>query len=719
MALMLISQAVFLSLRLNPARATTLPSIPTLDFNATSESTLSLSSLEYILIDQRFHDFTDDTGHTLIPPTLAAFARTFSEDYSTVVGKALPVETGETPIQLSIFLTLSNDTNGFLDAAGRPTAEGYMIDVSTDSVTITGASPLGAWWGTRSLLQIATLGNMSLPIGSALDAPGWATRRMMLDAARHFYPIDFLISLCNYMSFFKQNVFHVHLSDNLNTHDFYTRDRSLVLYAAFRLISNESVVDGLVKPWRVNETYSREEFDELQKRCAARGVTVIPEIEAPGHALVIAQWKPQLGLKDDLSLLNISHPETIPTMKDIWRTFLPWFYSKVVHIGADEYDTTLGDDYNFFVNTMASFISETSGQTTRIWGTNAPGRNSTVDKSVNIQHWALWESNPLELLNQGYRVLNSDEKMYIVNKWSKPYPQKLNLTRIFQGNPAGGAFAPFVFDVNNSTNNPSRGHPNVEGHIAALWNDWGQNTTTYSEAWYSWREGLAGLADKQWGGKLTLEQYNDVFPKLHPIAPAQNLDKTVPSKTDVIFEYDFSTALLDENTIEDLSGNGYHATCTPSCRIDPSDGSISLEGEEFLTTPLSTKGREYTLSFTVKISPSTPIGSPIFTGADSTLQHGNGTNPNLMLITSVNEAYPLNLTLPTGVWNSVALVERGNATFLTVNETEEMEFLAVLGVIGNDPAFEWKEIGVEAPIARIGGDGFIGNVANVTLLGRA
>lgn len=128
-----------------------------------------------------------------------------------------------------------------------------------------------------------------------------------LDAARHFYPIDFLISLCNYMSFFKQNVFHVHLSDNLNTHDFYTRDRSLVLYAAFRLISNESVVDGLVKPWRVNETYSREEFDELQKRCAARGVTVIPEIEAPGHALVIAQWKPQLGLKDDLSLLNISY----------------------------------------------------------------------------------------------------------------------------------------------------------------------------------------------------------------------------------------------------------------------------------------------------------------------------------------------------------------------------------------------------------------------------
>lgn len=70
--------------------------------------------------------------------------------------------------------------------------------------------------------------------------------------------------------------------------------------------------------------------------CAARGVTVLPEIEAPGHALVFSQWKPQIGMSSDYTLLNITRPETIPAVKTVWKVFMPWFYSKTVSIGADE-----------------------------------------------------------------------------------------------------------------------------------------------------------------------------------------------------------------------------------------------------------------------------------------------------------------------------------------------------------------------------------------------
>jgi hexosaminidase len=128
-----------------------------------------------------------------------------------------------------------------------------------------------------------------------------------LDAGRHYYPPAFLTEICAYLSFFKQNTFHLHLSDNLfNNLDIYSRERSLDLYAAFRLNSDDPAVAGLVRPYRFNESYTRETFDEIQSSCAARGVTIIPEIEAPGHALVIAQWKPELGLAD-LSLLNIRY----------------------------------------------------------------------------------------------------------------------------------------------------------------------------------------------------------------------------------------------------------------------------------------------------------------------------------------------------------------------------------------------------------------------------
>lgn len=219
-----------------------------------------------------------------------------------------------------------------------------------------------------------------------------------------------LIEMCSYMSYFKQNVFHLHLSDNLyNNVDIYSYNRSMSLYASFRPNSDDPAVAGLsIRP---NESYYHDDFEEIQQQCASRGVTVIPEIEAPGHALVITQWKPELALDTDLSLLNISHPETIPTIKTIWGTFLPWFHSKTVHIGADEYTSSLKADYTAFVDETADFISAESGKATRIWGTFPPASNETnVNKSISVQHWEFFEANPyFDFIQNGYEVLNSDD----------------------------------------------------------------------------------------------------------------------------------------------------------------------------------------------------------------------------------------------------------------------------------------------------------------------
>jgi hexosaminidase len=276
------------------------------------------------------------------------------------------------------------------------------------------------------------------------------------------------------MSFFKQNTFHLHLSDNLyNNVDIYTFERSMELYAAFRPNSDDPAVAGLSA--RANESYFQSDYEMIQQKCAARGVTIVPELEAPGHALVITQWKPELGL-DDLSMLNISYSETIPTMETIWKTFLPWFHSKTVHIGADEYSSDLVSDYTYFVNSMNDFISEESGKSIRIWGTFPPSDNTTnVNTTVSVQHWEFFEANPYwEFIMNGYDVLNSDDGFYLVAKWSGSYPQHFNLTRIFNGNPAGGAYAPYVFDTSNVTNNPARDDPSVLGQVAALWNDPGK-----------------------------------------------------------------------------------------------------------------------------------------------------------------------------------------------------------------------------------------------------
>ncbi|KAK5126064.1 hypothetical protein LTR85_011419 [Meristemomyces frigidus] len=559
--------------------------IPTVPFTLTGKGHYDVHTTNSIVVNAQYANATDTNGWTLIPPTLSQFADTFADDFADTLGNRMRMRTGNQPQSNSIFLTLDNCTD-YRNAAGRWTSEAYSLEVTDDHVVISGASPLGVWWGTRTLSQQATLNGGLLGVGSGVDSPGWNTRGIFLDVGRHYYPPSFIVEMCNWISFWKQNTFHLHLSDNLyNNVDIYSLERQLELYARFRLLTNDSAVAGLnLHP---NESYTRQDFDDIQYGCAARGVTIIPEIEAPGHALVISQWKPELALDGQIDLLNISYPDTIPTMETIWQTFLPWFHTKAVHIGADEYvdsqltTNALAGLYNTFVNSMNTHINGISGKAMRIWGTFPPMSNYTnnISKDVAIQHWEFFDDYPYQdYIQNGYSVINADDHFYIVNKYSGSYQQQLNKTLIFHGNPSGGAFAPYIFDPNNSTNNPPKDSPFVPGHIAAQWNDYGYNTSTYLEAYYSWRDNLAALADKQWGGNLTEMQYDSIFETLQAAAPAQNLDRTVKSKGSTVLQYEFSSfapaASGSHKVVKDLSGNDYngHTDCLSSM----SNGSIVL-----------------------------------------------------------------------------------------------------------------------------------------------
>ncbi|KAJ5111064.1 hypothetical protein N7532_001599 [Penicillium argentinense] len=645
--------------------------VPTTPFTETGGE-YALSDITGIVVDSRYADDVNTNGQTLIPPTLSEFAHTFQEDLRSVLMLELPIGMDDTRQANTIFITLGNNT-GFKDAAGTYNYEGYSLEVDGTGIVIQGASPLGAWWATRTVIQAAVTGDGALAKGWGLDAPGWGERGAMIDAGRFYYPPEFLVEMCSYLSFFKQNVFHVHLSDNLVVESKYSREFQFNLASAFRLWSDDPAVAGLNR--HANESYTREQFDLVQTQCAKRGVTVIPEIEAPGHALVIVQWKPELGL-DDLSMLNISHPDTIPTMKTIWKTFLPWFHSKVVHIGADEYDSGLIEDYTRFVNEMDTFIrEETSGsKQIRIWGTFTPKQGANISTTVSYHHWTTDADHPYwDYVQNGYNVLNSDDYLYLVSGWSPVYAQELQLSQIFDG-PYGRPYSPITFDPEKVGDNPSRGNPHVLGQLAALWTDY-------------------------------------VFDALHNAVPAQNLDRRIPSKSDTILHYTFDES--NSNTVTDHSGNGYHGT-VHGCKI--SDRALHLADGCYLETPLGSKGRDYTLSFRVKPTSTSP--GTLFSGPDSIFAHGNGTISNMTLI-SGGSPFSLNYSLPLNKWTDVSLIAQGNTTKLTVGKgdsSSRMEFLAKIGINGD--SFAWASIGVEAPLARVG-EGFTGLMKNIVLRGRA
>ncbi|KAF2095336.1 glycoside hydrolase, catalytic core [Rhizodiscina lignyota] len=697
--------------------------IPTVPFTESGYGDFSLADVKSIVVDSKYASATDDRGQTLIPPTLEDFATTFASDLGAALHSKIKVSKGEKGSSDAIFLTIG-DAGDYLDAAGQETSEGYSLSVSSSGITITGASPLGAWWGTRTILQQLVLSDGHLPYGSAVDSPGWGTRGMMLDGGRHFYPPEFLIEICSYMSFFKQNTFHVHLSDNLFNNANYTREESLELYARFRLWSDSPAVAGLNK--HKNESYTREQFDQVQSECAARGVTIIPEIEAPGHALVIVQWKPELGLEPDLSLLNISQPETIPTMELIWGTFLPWFHTKTVSIGADEY-TGPADDYNRFVNAMSGYIGATSGKYIRIWGTFPPKKNYTnIYHNVSVQHWEFFDDDPYyDYILNGYSVLNSDDAFYVVNKWSGSYPQSVNLTRTFHGSPYGGdeLWYPYIFNMNNKTDNPSRSNPLVLGEVAALWNDYGANASVYSEAYYAWREGIPALADKQWGGNLMESEFWSTFSKLHPAIPAQNLDRAIASKSSTIVKYAISSGngygAKGKSAVKDVSGNGYDAKT--SCSRG-SEGGIEISPSCSFTTPLSSKGRNYTLTLSLKINKlEDPTNTVVLAGGDSSLM----LTPNITLFASGNY-YRLNSSLPLGKSLKLSIIGQGNQTFAAVSgalpigdTSAKQEFITRMGINGD--YYHYAPMAIEAPLKQIGGAGcgWSGELFGMTLSNEA
>lgn len=279
------------------------PQIPSVASFTPSHGAFELSSAVQIIVDSKH------ASHGT--PSLLDFANTFRDDIKDIVPHL-----GLAPVSVSpniadttlgvptIYLTLDASLQYKL-YNGDATDEGYDVVITHNSVTIKSSAPLGVWWGTRTLLQQVAMQlpkgvpSVSLPAGNISDSPGWEVRGFMLDAGRHWYETTFLSEphmctfpvtnadyrsligdLCVYASFFKLNEIHLHASDNLWNPDFLYGDDNegwKNLYAAFRFQPPAgSSLEGLVP--RKNESWTKQEFLQMQSVCAQHGVTIIPEI---------------------------------------------------------------------------------------------------------------------------------------------------------------------------------------------------------------------------------------------------------------------------------------------------------------------------------------------------------------------------------------------------------------------------------------------------------
>lgn len=513
----------------------TLPPVWLKHGSAGKDDGFSIGATDKIIyLQEEFAAWRDQDGLTLIPPSASEFAHTFQKDLNALTNASWELRTVKKfPARASgIFLDRAAENN-FTYEDGTPTEEGYELVIENDRVLIHGSGSRGMWWGTRTLLQQLILANSPLTPDHVHDSPAYETRGFLLDAGRKWYSLDFLKDLCTYASFFKLSEFHYHATDNFPL----SRGQNVTwneVYSQFSLRPENPELLPLIQ--RENETLSRADFHDFQSHCAQRGITVIPEIDAPGHCLSITKWKPELAL-DQQDLLNLSHPDTLPLLKSIWSDFLPWFQTKEVHIGADEYDATLADDYIGFVNEMSRFIRRTHGKGIRIWGTDEPSKSTSIDKNITIQHWQYGQSDPVALARDGYTLINSEDWWAYLSLKNKhipitpaPYPQFFNNSRVLNfADVEGWQWTPQLFNPVNRTEQPDAG--TVKGAILAAWNDNGPEATTQLEAYYAIRNGIPVVASRAWSGtrgpRLHEPTLEKSIERLTSNAVAHNLDREV------------------------------------------------------------------------------------------------------------------------------------------------------------------------------------------------
>ncbi|OZJ05732.1 hypothetical protein BZG36_01314 [Bifiguratus adelaidae] len=696
-----------------------IPSLTSFSFASSAHTPgFELSSSTQIVVDRS----TAGSRLNAQSPSLLEFAETFRDDLADITGQSkVRVVIGKISKQDRniIYLTIGNEGK-YKYNNGQTCPEAYELDINEampDVITVTGSSALGTFWGTRSLLQQIALHQTSshgpgvvLPAGHGIDVPGWEVRGFMLDAGRHWFDTGFLSDLCTYASFWKINEFHVHAMDNLWSPAWLYGPNAnwREEYSGFRFRPPPgSPFEGLVH--FMNETWTRSEFEDFEATCAKRGVTVIPEIESPGHALAVSQWKPELMIAGSPDSLNISQPDMIPTIKSIWKEFLPWFTSKEVHIGADEYPSNLANDYIRFVNTMADYIFQESGKRIRIWGTLEPSKTMEVSKNITIQHWDFPSDDlPVQLMAKGYHVINSEQAfLYLDGKspGETSFPQELNQTLMWTGAPGGAGWAPNIFTTNDPSNNSAVDEPFLRGAIMPLWSDWGNNATTRLEVYYSFAKSLATLGLKTWSGSgegtLARDQFEQIYPLLNAVAPCQNLNRVVPSKGKTVVEYDFGKA--NRHGLPDQSGNHYNAQLH-NVATSKSFGVFKGTSNSYATTPLNSMGPPYTMSF--KVNPASGEGT-LFSGIDSILLAAD------LTWNVTGQLYTLNYSLPINKVTQVEIHATREQTWAYINGEKTPRYWYTYLEIWGD-YIQQANMSFAAPIQTIGA-GFKGMIGDIVL----
>lgn len=292
-------------------------------------------------------------------PQAIRIAAALADQLKPATGYPLPVQVSSGPAPAGcLFLTISQQDASLGE-------EGYELQIEPEQMTLRAYELSGLFHGIQTIRQLfppsieaGTLqsGPWNIDTGLIRDVPHYAWRGAMLDVARHFFKPDVVIRLIDLLAAYKFNIFHLHLTDDQGW-------RLMInSWPNLAKIGGSTAIRGDPGGY-----FTQEEYRAIVEHARACYITVVPEIDLPGHTHAALASYPELnpagkapalytGSEVGFSSLSISEPITYQFLDDVIREVAALTPGPYLHIGGDEAHSTPEADYQQFVERVQKLV---------------------------------------------------------------------------------------------------------------------------------------------------------------------------------------------------------------------------------------------------------------------------------------------------------------------------------------------------------------------------
>ncbi|MGF3052828.1 family 20 glycosylhydrolase [Microbacterium sp. YY-03] len=342
-------------------------------------------------------------SRVIAPAILQREAQSLANAIAWRVGLELVVTESSDVTPGDIFFTLDTESDG--------SAEAYQIDTTEGYVAVTATTATGAFWAMQTVRQLLDHDADGWFVTGAriADSPRYTYRGVMLDVARHFFGVDDVKRYIDAMSAYKYNVLHLHLTD----------DQGWRLHSeAYPALTEKA--SGTSALGDEGGFYTAADYAEIVAYAASRHMTVVPEIDVPGHTHTVTvaypeftketvimdsvvegaklfgqalpvHGQPYVGWGVGFSSLKIDDPATDEFVNTIFREVAQATPGPFVHLGGDESLGTTEEDFAAFI-AMASRAVQATGKTAVAW--HEAGKAPDLAPGTIGQYWGFLEPQP-------------------------------------------------------------------------------------------------------------------------------------------------------------------------------------------------------------------------------------------------------------------------------------------------------------------------------------